>query len=676
MVKRPSNDTGKGGAGSASIAALFGPTAAVLLGICMLVPLVVSQIRFPAGLVRYWLIGGIIVVVAAVIGSAPLSALGNRISLLVTKSSPRAFVIGIACATVVAAIAVALLVFKGAASTTDELAQLWHARILLSGHLSLPADPNSEFFSLDTVVNSPRWYSHFPVGGPFFVMLGASIGLPWLANTLCAGGVVVGTYVLGRRCYGELIARVSALLLCASPMFILMAGTWMNHVPTALFLMIALVGVTQWDGAATRKDGMLAAAMIGASVGFAATIRPLDAVAAAVTIGAYQLLSTRNVWKRLPEIGVEIVAGLAAVAPLLWANARTTGNPFLFGYEVAWGAGHRIGFHADPYGNIHTPLRALELATRYVSELNVHLAAWPIPAVLLLIVGFALFRRPNRWDVFLALFCLAQICAYGAYWGEGEFLGPRFLYSALPIVVLLLTRVCLTVASERSPRTGAVAIGVAPFLVLVAWGVPTLRYNALALAREASHVRQTLKTDVVGTVRRANIKNALVFFREPFGARLSRRLWGLGFQQSETVQLLASRDGCSLLAAVTNAELADTNSLASKRKLVLARADVFEPQADALQSADGTVLISSRAKMTAACTHELEDDTRLGGAPFGPALPHEPIGADGRLNGDVIFAADLSTHNEALRPRFGNRAWYRFAVVNRGGRLEPVIAPY
>src|SRR2546422_7586143 len=40
----------------------------------------------------------------------------------------------------------------------------------------------------------------------------------------------------------------------------------------------------------------------------------------------------------------------------LWANARTTGSPWLFGYDVLNGAAHQPGFHVAPTGVPHTPL--------------------------------------------------------------------------------------------------------------------------------------------------------------------------------------------------------------------------------------------------------------------------------------------------------------------------------
>jgi hypothetical protein len=63
-------------------------------------------------------------------------------------------------------------------------------------------------------------------------------------------------------------------------------------------------------------------------------------------------------------------------------------------------------------------------------------------------------------------------------------------------------------------------------------------------------------------------------------------------------------------------------------------------------------------------------------ASYGPFFPTNTIGADGRVGGNVVWVLDLGAHNEALRARFGDRAWYRFRPHLRRGDPNPTIAPY
>jgi len=213
--------------------------------------------------------------------------------------------------------------------------------------------------------------------------------------------------------------------------------------------------------------------------------------------------------------------------------------------------------------------------------------------------------------------------------------------------------------------------------LLIAWCVPGLRSNVLGFARQAHAVRQTLKIDIAGAVRSANIHHALVFIREPFNGRVAHRLWGLGMTRSQAAQLIASRDGCALLSAVRAAEV----NRAPRRPLTAADlARTVEPFVESEQNvhtSDSRVLISSPASLDPACRAELQTDMRIGGAAFGPALPLEPIGKDGRIDGDVIYVADLGEKNAVLRTRFGDRVWYRLLVrQTENGQARAMVAPF
>jgi hypothetical protein len=634
---------------------------------------------YPEQVVRYWLVGAPLVAVAAIAAATldgrRVDAVVQRVAAAITKPTSFAFACFVGLAACGLALFLSSYAFHRMANTTDEIAELWHAQILAKGRLSLPVDPNREFFALETVVDRGRWYSQFPIGGPLSLVPGVLLGVPWLVNPIYAGLGTAFLYRFARRAFGEVQARVATLLFAITPMILFMAGTRMNHVPVLCLTTLALAALAKWDQDASARSRTGASLVIGLSLGLMATIRPLDAVAVALAIGAFQLWVLHRSWSRTPELLAQILAGIVGVSPLFVANWRTTGSPLTFGYDVSWGAGHRFGFHTDPYGNPHTLGHALELAITYVSELNIYLMAWPIPALLVLVLGLVAMRRLSRWDALLLGLFAVQLGAYASYWGDGEFLGPRFLFTALPAIVLLIVRGCSAAASRWRPRLSQAFAGSVLAAVLVGWLAPTSVYGVWGLAHSAREVRGSLKLDLEGAVRRAGLHHALVFLHEPFGARLSRRLWGLGIMRSEAAQLLASRDACSLLAEIGRAESDTSATLQRREALVRSAAPMHENDAE-LRTADQTTHVRP-GSLTPECRAELEADTRLSSTPFGPALPLEPIDATGRIDGDVIYVADLGNHNSVLVPRFGDRAWYRLAVTtDSANRLSPVLVPY
>lgn len=76
------------------------------------------------------------------------------------------------------------------------------------------------------------------------------------------------------------------------------------------------------------------------------------------------------------------------------------------------------------------------------------------------------------------------------------------------------------------------------------------------------------------------------------------------------------------------------------------------------------------------CKAEVQADARLPTAPFGPALPLEPVDSAGRINGDVVYVADLGDRNDVLRERFKDRTRYRPSIRSMADRsLRAEVVP-
>jgi hypothetical protein len=482
-------------------------------------------------------------------------------------------------------------------------------------------------------------------------------------------------YAFARQAFGELQGRVVTLLFALTPGVLMMAGTYMNHVPTLFLATAALAATAQWEMASGRAAQRWAL-VIGLATGLMATVRPLDAVVAALVIGLFQLRVAQQVPRRAPELLWTIVGGVAGVAPLLYANWATNGSAFRFGYDVMWGEGHRIGLHADPRGNEHTLTRAVGHAVRYVSELNFSAMAWPLPALAIAFVSLTAMLRTTRWDALVFGWAGAQVVAYGLYWGEGEFLGPRFLFTVLPMLVIVLARAPFILAERSGPAAGRGMATVIALCMLVTWVVPAGLYTLWGGAGQVKATRQFLRLDVRRAVADARLTHALVFVREPFSGRLLKRMWGVGVPRGEAASLMASSDACSLVDGVRAAELDTAATRDARAARVRSAALLFQQGPQLIRTRDPQIRINSMASISPACRAEM-DGERYVSMSFGAALPHETIMPDGRLGGNVVYAADLGEHNEVLRGRFGDRAWYRLeAVESPSGVLRATLVAY
>ena len=586
---------------------------------------------------------------------------------------PRIFIASVAGLAFLLSAWFALYSFERMPTSSDEIAQLWHARMLLEGRLAMPPDPNPEFFAIDNMIDRPRWMSQFPIGGPAVMALGLASQAAWLLNPLLTAVIVFNVYRFAQRAHGEALARIVSALLVTSPMVLMIGASYMNHTPTTMLLTTALAALPVWMS--SGRDAWI----IGVSIGAAITIRPLDGVLAGAVMGLVMLWQAARVPGHVRSLLVALAAGAVPLALLLWANWATNGSPTLFGYEALWGPNHSLGLHDDPSGNPHTPERAFLLAVKYIVQLNWIVTAWPVPVLLLVVFGLLATDRTNRWDaLLLGWFCL-QLLAHALYWHDGQFVGPRFLFTAVPALLMLAARapVLLAARAGRGTTPWRVAVVLVPVCVLVAWLRPMKPFGVQAAARELRATRSSFKIAPPKETQSASFGPALIFVQEGVSTRLLHRLWGLGVSRPDAARLMATVDGCSLVDAV-DAESARAAQDTTGRVQRLEQATrPYTPGARKVLVPDATFRISDSASVTPGCTREIVHDFRVKNViAFGPMLLLNRFDSTGSLGGRVVYALDMGAHNEVLRSRFNDRRWYRYEVPRNRADTLPILVPY
>ncbi len=592
----------------------------------------------------------------------------------------RRFVALSAAVTAALGAGVALYCYAGQPFTGDELAMGWHARMLLSGHLAIPAPLHPEFFNTAAVMDrGPRWYSQYPIGGPALIALGFLVHAPWLVNPLLLG---VSSWQLHRfvsRAFGDRTARASVVLFALTPFVLVLGATQMSHTASLALTLWALAELAAWQqsgpsGAARH------AALLGLGLGMMTLVRPLDALLAALPIGAFQLWRVRREWWRARTLLIQSAAGALPVFVLLWTNARTTGHPLFFAYDALNGAAHGIGFHLDPNGQVHTPLRGLVHASTYLLQLDRYLFEWPLPALLIVVLTLVAIRRPTRWDTLLIALAASFLGGYAAYWFRGFFDGPRFLFPVVPVFVIYAARASGALGRRaRSAEAARVARWLVPACVVVAWLAPNAFSSVPARLGSLHDQRTKLKTDVSAQATSAGLTQALVFVRESWRGRLLARLRAIGIQQFEAERLVDTLDACALQRALDDVSADARRDTALVRRVVLEtarRSGVAQPS-PARVDADARVSFAAGAAFTQACSDEATSDS-LGTMPYALFLREQVVDASGQLDGRVVWARDLGARNARLRQQYGDRRWYRYRPGARLGapaRFVPMAIP-
>ena len=544
-----------GGARLSRIAFRLAVAAVLLAGLIPIANWIPSERAIPwySNAVQSWAIG----LVWVLVGAAILAALSDRVPSLWREGSvgralavfdpaePRALAV-VAGLALLAYLGIATAVFDRRPLLIDEVVQVWQARGYAAGHLWLPLDPDPAFRStLNLVEFRGRWFGHFPPGWPLLLALGELIRAPWIIGPL-AGAVSVFCFGLVlRKAEPEASVRAGALLLFAfGPFTLAMASSHMSHGPVLMWLLVALAGWLTW----LERPAIGRALIVGAGLGMAAITRPADAAAFGLPLAVWAVLRIRagDRWTRFVPV---VAAALVPLAFMVLVNLATTGSPLTSGYELLWGPNVGLGFHPAPYGPPHTPLRGLELISLYLFRLNTYLFEAPVPGLLAAGVALLLVRGLGSIDRYLMGATGILLGVYFAYWHDGFFLGPRFVYPLVPIVALWTARLPRAVAAWApglAHRTAAYAMGLA-VAGAIATGIP---------ARLGAHaaVEPAMRFDIDQAAADHGIHDAIVFVRESWGAQLLARMWALGIPKPEAERYYHNIDSCALDAALEAAE--------------------------------------------------------------------------------------------------------------------------
>jgi hypothetical protein len=541
---------------------------------------------------------------------------------------------GIAVVSTVVYATIAHLVFDARPLLVDEIFQVWQARLFGKGRLTIPVSPHPEFFSgMHLVEADGRGFSHFPPGHSAMLTLGQVLGVPWLIVPL-AGGVTVAAFGLYLRIAEQrATVRLGALLLFAlAPFVAFMSATYMNHATALMWVMIAVAALAH----TAKDDGRhpVSALLCGLGFGAAATIRPIDAVAFALPAAVW--LFARAI--RNPRRWLEaMLAGLGVVLPLIalaWFNARTTGDPLLLGYEMLWGKEHGLGFRSTPWGAPHSVARGIELLNLYFLRLQTYLFEWPIPSLLPAVLALALAPRLDRYDRYLLGSGVLLATMYFAFWHDGFYLGPRYMYPLAALLSLWTARFPAFLherAGDGLPlRTTVYSLAAAATIATVSL-VPER-------ARQYTAGLRTMRWDADAAAREAGVRRGLVFVRESWGSQLVARLWALGLTRAQTERLYARVDACLLEQGVERLERQGVRGQAAAHAFAPLMRDSLRLVSSTL-SPDASERVLPGARYTPRCLQRISDDRRG----FTLLTPLMLAGSDGTL-----YARDLHERDTLL----------------------------
>lgn len=390
-------------------------------------------------------------------------------------------------------------VLLDAVVTDDEYAFRFIADTLLQGRVVNPLPAEPQFYQNQFIVlNELGWYGKYPLGHPLLLMIGSLANARYFVVPLVNAVLFVGTYLVGRKVYGQPSAFLGAVLLTLSPQFLLTGGTDLSQPSCAMFATLGMLALLQLE-----ESGRIGAALCsGLAFGYAVFVRPFPGALYLPVAGLYLLVATPGGWVgKLKAAAVAAVPVILTGALLLWVNKLETGNPFSTGYHAA---------HNYP-GLV--PVRESQFSAAMIAGsvgsalMRVNLWQTGFP----LLVLFALGARRTRQTWLIVGMIAAQWSYRLAAPKSGVMTtGPVYMYEAVGWVALL-TADGLRSAAETLERTngaaarrwlGAIVMG---GFVVAALGFWPVQVQCLRLGANSHRV-------VYDLVERNQVHHAVVFY--------------------------------------------------------------------------------------------------------------------------------------------------------------------
>jgi Dolichyl-phosphate-mannose-protein mannosyltransferase len=393
--------------------------------------------------------GGLVAAALAVlehIGSRALPGLAQQVQSLAV----RPFIRKTAWPAVV--LALALFVFGTAAHIMshyyervphlpDEASYIFQAKLFAAGQLSAAIPSVKEAFHIWAPINfvyerDGHWSSVYPPGHALILALGVAVNAMWLVPPLLGGACVVLMALIGRKLFDPVTGLLAAVLLAASPFFLMQSGNFMSHITWVFYLLISVFFMLQ------RQRTLLFGALAGLFFGLLVNTRAVEASiimpAFAVAL-AWPLLRQETRPEAAGRCVGLLAGGAVAVVLMLLYNGILAGDPLTLPYHGSSGVSKNLGF-----ANGHTLSIGLRNMQALLMALILLFNGWPTFIGLTLVLLPFLLGTRNPWDYFCAACALLLTGVYLLYRyaaGDGGlYEGPRYWFQAMPFLMLLSAR--------------------------------------------------------------------------------------------------------------------------------------------------------------------------------------------------------------------------------------------
>ncbi|HEX9038955.1 MAG TPA: glycosyltransferase family 39 protein [Ktedonobacterales bacterium] len=342
---------------------------------------------------------------------------------------------------------IALVQYHAQPHIYDASAYLFQARVFASGRLYAPApSAPAQFPGPFMALAGKRWFSQYEPGTSATLALGVLVGAPWLVEPVLGALTLLGMGLTLRRLYDRRVATLAVALGAVSPFYLWLSASYLSHTIALFYLIWGFWAMTRFAQGGRGWNLPVAAALWGLGM----LTRDTSALFVAAAMGGLAWLAWRGRWPALyrrhwapPLVWTAVAAG-AYLTVYLDYNVLLTGQPLLTPRALLapfdhWGFGQGVGFYGA-----HTLAAGFITVQALLTSLSISLFGWPFYLTLAFLPLPFLARRTHPADAVLLGGALLMTAAFLGFYYHGVYLGPRYLFEALPFYLGLTARGIIT----------------------------------------------------------------------------------------------------------------------------------------------------------------------------------------------------------------------------------------
>jgi len=290
-------------------------------------------------------------------------------------------------------------------------------------------EPVDAFIPLGGTVRNQTLYFDYNHFWPALMALPVKFGIANILNPFLSALSLLLVYLIGRRMYDSKVGCIAALIYCISPITIIMAGDYMMHTATQLFLLISIYCFLRYIDNPQATPAIIA----GITLAYAFALRQLTTIGIAAPLLVYALIFYRKQimkWKSL-----YFFLGLLPVLALFEIdNNYFRGGLFSLAHPAAQSTGQLLAEQLAA----HFGFMYVKSTLGFVPQILFH-SSFPWLTIALALVPLIILRKKEDYFLFAIFVSLVFIYALVPALGVHGY-GPRYFFESFFAIFILISR--------------------------------------------------------------------------------------------------------------------------------------------------------------------------------------------------------------------------------------------